>query len=167
MKGYFKDPESTKEVLTPDGWLLTGDIGYFDEEGYLYITGRKKSVIVTKGGKNVFPEEIEEKLTQSVYIEEAFVFSPDDENIQALVYPNLDEVRKKLEHLGKEPNDDNVWELIKAEVRKANEKLEIYKRIRHFAIVYEELPKTTTRKLRRYELRNITLSPETRVFRKY
>ncbi|NIT14773.1 MAG: AMP-binding protein, partial [Candidatus Dadabacteria bacterium] len=73
MKGYYKNDEATKEVLTEDGWLKTGDIGYFDEEGYLYITGRKKFVIVTKGGKNVYPEEVEEKLCKSLYIEEAMV----------------------------------------------------------------------------------------------
>ncbi|HEX3037251.1 MAG TPA: AMP-binding protein [Thermodesulfobacteriota bacterium] len=90
MKGYYKNESATKEVLTTDGWLMTGDVGYFDEEGYLYITGRKKSIIVTRGGKNIFPEEVEEKLIKSPYIEEVLVFSPDDESIQAIIYPNID-----------------------------------------------------------------------------
>lgn len=165
MKGYYKNENATKEVLTTDGWLMTGDVGYFDKEGYLYITGRKKSIIVTRGGKNVFPEEIEEKLVKSPYIEEAIVFSPHDESIQAVIYPNIGEVRTRLQNMGKEVNDDNVWEFIKSEVRNVNETLEIYKRIRHFAIRYEEFPKTTTRKIKRHLFRNINLNHETKVVR--
>ncbi len=165
MKGYYKNERATEEVLTPDGWLLTGDVGYFDEEGYLYITGRKKFVIVTKGGKNVFPEEIEEKLTKSPYIEEALVFSPDDENIQAIIHPNMDEVRTKLGSLGEELSDENVWNLLKEETRKANRDLETYKRIRHFAVRYEEFPKTTTRKIKRHLFRNVSLGPGMTVYK--
>lgn len=165
MKGYYKNENATKEVLTTDGWLMTGDVGYFDEKGYLYITGRKKFVIVTRGGKNIFPEEVEEKLIKSPYIEEVLVFSPDDESIQAIIYPNIDGVRTKLQNVGKQVNDDNVWEFIRSEVRNVNETLEIYKRIRHFAISYEEFPKTTTRKIKRHLFRNINLNRETKVVR--
>lgn len=165
MKGYYKNESATEEVLTPDDWLLTGDVGYFDEEGYLYITGRKKFLIVTRGGKNVFPEELEEKLTKSAYIEEALVFSPDDENIQAIIYPNIDEVKHKLESLDKELSDENEWEFIKQEVRHINENLETYKRIRHFAIRHEEFPKTTTRKIKRHLFRGIRLDSSTKVIR--
>ncbi len=165
MKGYYKNESATKSALTVDGWLMTGDVGYFDEDGYLYITGRKKFVIVTKGGKNVFPEEIEEKLTRSEYIEEALVFSPDDENIQAIIYPNLEEVRIALEKMGKEFNDDNVWHLIKIEVDKVNEMLEAYKKIRHFAIRYEEFPKTTTRKIKRHLFKALRLTSEIKVLK--
>ncbi len=165
MLGYYKNESATKETFTTDGWLLTGDVGYFDEDGYLYITGRKKFVIVTKGGKNVFPEEIEEKLTKSIYIEEALVFSPDDERILALVYPNLEEVNIALRKMGKEFNDDNVWELLKREVDEVNSSLEPYKKIRHFAIIYEEFEKTTTRKIKRHLYRNINLSSDTKVLK--
>ena len=98
-------------------------------------------------------------------MEEALVFSPDDESIQAIIYPNIDEVRTKLKNMGKEINDDNVWEFIKSEVRNINETLEIYKRIRHFAIRYEEFPKTTTRKVKRHLFRNINIKPEMKVIR--
>ncbi len=165
MKGYYKNETATRETFTTDGWLMTGDIGYFDEEGYLYITGRKKFVIVTKGGKNVFPEEIEEKLTKSPFIEEAMVFSPDDEQIQALIYPELDEVARALEKMGKEFNDENVWQLIKQEVDKVNRHLEAYKRIRHFAIRFEEFPKTTTRKIKRHLFRGLRLTPDIKVMK--
>jgi long-chain acyl-CoA synthetase len=165
MKGYYKNENATKEVLTLDGWLMTGDVGYFDEEGYLYITGRKKFVIITKGGKSVFPEEIEEKLIKSQYIEEALVFSPDDKSIQAVIYPNLDESRSKLENMGKDSNDDNIWELLRLEVRKVNETLEAYKRISHFAIRFEEFPKTTTRKIKRHLFRALDLKSGIKVLR--
>ncbi len=165
MKGYYKNENATEEALTPDGWLMTGDVGYFDEEGYLYISGRKKFVIVNKGGKNIFPEEIEEKLTKSTYIEEVLVFSPDDQNIQAIIYPNIDEVRGKLNRMGKDTNDENVWELIRLEVKQINETLELYKKIRHFAVRYEEFPKTTTRKIKRHLFRDINLTTGIKVFR--
>jgi len=162
MKGYYNNQASSDEILTSDGWLLTGDIGYFDKDGYLYITGRKKFVIVTKGGKNVFPEEIEEKLTKSVYIEEALVFSPNDVDIQALIYPNMDEVINKLESLGNQLSDENIRELIKAEVRNTNRTLQSYKKIRDFAIRKEEFPKTTTRKIKRFLFKDLEINTETK-----
>jgi Long-chain acyl-CoA synthetases (AMP-forming) len=154
MKGYYKNEKATKEVFY-DGWFLTGDIGYFDEDGYLYITGRKKAVIVTKGGKNIYPEEIENKLTESPYIEEVLVFgaiNPEtgEEEVQALVYPNLDEVRNIAHKMGKVPDDDFIYELISKEIERLSKDLAPYKRIKRFALRYEEFPKTTTRKIKRY-----------------
>lgn len=160
MKGYYKNKAATEETLTSDGWLLTGDIGYFDEEGYLFITGRKKFVIVTKGGKNIFPEEIEEKLTSSIYIEEALVFSPNDVDIQALIYPNMDEISEILETFGNQPSREKIWELIKQEVHKTNTQLQTYKRIRKFAIRFDEFPKTTTRKIKRFLFKDLDISSE-------
>lgn len=158
MLGYYKNRSATEETLTGDGWLLTGDIGYFDEEGYLYITGRKKNVIVTRGGENIFPEEIEEKLAKSPFIEESLVFSPDDLSVQALIYPQMEEAGKKLGQSGEYISPENLWELMRGEVRKTNRELEPYKRIRHFAIRLEEFPKTTTRKIKRYLFRDLNLT---------
>jgi len=154
MKGYYKNEKATKEVFY-DGWFLTGDIGYFDEDGYLYITGRKKAVIVTKGGKNIYPEEIENKLTESPYIEEVLVFgaiNPEtgEEEVQALVYPNLDEVRSVAHKMGRVPDDDFIYELISKEIERLSKDLAPYKRIKRFALRYEEFPKTTTRKIKRH-----------------
>ncbi|MCK5392231.1 MAG: AMP-binding protein [Deltaproteobacteria bacterium] len=160
MKGYYNNREATNETLTADGWLLTGDIGYFDDEGYLYITGRKKFVIVTRGGKNVFPEEIEEKLTKSIYIEEALVFSPNDIDIQAVIYPNMNEVNEKFESIGEQITPDKIWEFIKLEVRKTNSDLQSYKKVRQFAIRVEEFPKTTTRKIKRHLFKELELKHE-------
>jgi long-chain acyl-CoA synthetase len=159
MRGYYKNRSATERTITGDGWLLTGDIGYFDGDGYLYITGRKKNVIVTRGGKNIFPEEIEEKLAKSPYIEEAIVFSPDDLNIQALIYPQMEETGRKLVRTGEPITPENIWGLVREEVRKTNRELEPYKRIRHFAVRLEEFPKTTTRKIKRYLFRELSLSP--------
>jgi long-chain acyl-CoA synthetase len=165
MKGYYKNENATREVLMPDGWLYTGDIGFFDDEGYLYITGRKKFLIVTPGGKNLSPEELEERLTKSSYIEEALVFSPDDRSIQALIYPNYEQARSRLEASGLVASDENVWELIKSEIRRINHNLEAYKRISNFAIKLDEFPKTTTRKIKRHLFKNASIKPEQKVFK--
>ncbi len=154
MKGYYNNPRATKEAITDDGWLLTGDIGYFDEDGYLYITGRKKFVIVTKGGKNIFPEEIEEKLTKSIYIEEALVFSPNDKDIQAIIYPNFDEIENKFESVGNSVTQERIRQFLRSEVRNINRSLEAYKKVRDFTIRLEEFPKTTTRKIKRFLFKN-------------
>ncbi len=165
MKGYYKNQSATREVLMSDGWLYTGDMGFFDEEGYLYITGRKKFLIVTPGGKNLSPEELEERLTKSNYIEEALVFSPDDKRIQALIFPDFEQVAGKLEAMGLVKSDENVWELIKTEIRKMNHELEAYKRIGNFAIRLDEFPKTATRKIRRHLFRGLRLTNEIKVYR--
>ncbi len=162
MKGYYKNPGATKEVLSDDGWLRTGDLGYFDHEGYLYITGRKKSVIVTKGGKNISPEEIEEKLTPLEIVEEAIVFSPDDERIQAVIFPQAEEISKKLGQSPQHGDDQRIWDILKSEISKLNRRLEPHKRISHFAVAREELPKTTTRKVKRYLFRDMDISKTTK-----
>ncbi|NIP37546.1 MAG: AMP-binding protein [Candidatus Dadabacteria bacterium] len=150
MKGYYKNDSATKEVLTEDGWLKTGDIGYFDEDGYLYITGRKKYIIVTKGGKNVFPEEVEEKLCKSPFIKEAMVFSPDDSQIQALIFPNTEEIKQELDKSGTSYSAEICRDFIQKEIREINRNLEAYKKVSRFEIREEEFPKTTTRKIKRH-----------------
>ena len=162
MKGYYKIPGATSEVLSDDGWLRTGDLGYFDHEGYLYITGRKKSVIVTKGGKNISPEEIEEKLTPLETVEEAIVFSPDDERIQAVIFPEAEGISKKLDQPPQHGDDERVWDVLKEQVTELNRRLEPHKRISHFAVAREELPKTTTRKVKRYLFRDMDIPRTTK-----
>ena len=158
MKGYYMNKEATDEVLTEDGWLSTGDIGYFDSEGYLYITGRKKNVIVTPGGKNIFPEEIEEKLTRSPLIEEAMVFSPDDKQIQAIIFPSIDEYRLLSKNSDADITDKTLLDYINSEIKKVNTSVEPYKRISKFAIKKDEFEKTTTRKIKRYLFKDTDLN---------
>ena len=155
MQGYYKNPEATREVITPDGWLLTGDMGYIDRDGYIYITGRKKAVIVTRGGKNIFPEEIEEKLTQRELISEAMVFggknpATGEEDVQAIIYPNMELVGK----MGI-TDENRIYELIKREVDAVNSGLADYKKVKRFALRFEEFPKTTTVKIKRHLFKNI------------
>ncbi len=168
MKGYYKNEKATKEVFTEDGWFLTGDIGYMDKDGYLYITGRKKAVIVTKGGKNIYPEEIESKLLESPYIEEILVFGAKnpqtgDEEVQALVYPNLDTVREEARRRGITPDDDFIYNLVQQEIERLSKDLASYKRVKRFALRYEEFPKTTTRKIKRHLFKGMYIEPGEKV----
>jgi len=144
MRGYWKKPEETAKVLK-EGWLYTGDLGSLDEEGYLYITGRKKELIVLPSGKNVFPEEIEEKiLKRAPFIKEVGVFERGGK-LYALVYPDL----QKVKEFGIVNLSETVrWEVID----KVNRELPEWKRIAGFRIVKEELPKTRLGKLRRFLL---------------
>ncbi len=156
MKGYYKNPEATKEVFTEDGFFLTGDLGFIDEDDYLHITGRKKSVIVTKGGKNIFPEEVENVLLQSPFIEEILVlrgFNPENgaEEVHAIVYPNMEKLDDYFMSKGIEnPTEQDVYEVIKKEIDKYGASLAEYKRVKRFTLRDEEFPKTTTNKIKRY-----------------
>ncbi|MEO0240900.1 MAG: AMP-binding protein [candidate division WOR-3 bacterium] len=154
MKGYYKNEEATKKVFRGE-WFLTGDMGKVDKDGFLYITGRKKSVIVTKGGKNIYPEEIEEKLLQSPFIKEVLVLArihpkTKVEEIHAIIYPDfefLDEWSKEKEI---EITDEKLNKIMEEEIEKINKELADYKRVRSFSIREEEFPKTTTQKIKRY-----------------
>lgn len=156
MLGYYDNEEATAETIV-DGWLYTGDYGYMDEEGYLYITGRKKSVIVTKNGKNVFPEEIEFYLTESDFIEEALVHEEEtkageDTVIKAEIFPNFEMIYRELE---READIDEVREFIREIVDEMNDEMPPYKRVKRIGIRREEFIKTTTRKIKRYIPENL------------
>ncbi|HIU25004.1 MAG TPA: AMP-binding protein [Candidatus Copromorpha excrementigallinarum] len=149
MIGYYKDPEATAEAIK-DGWLYTGDYGKFDSEGFLYICGRKKNVIVTKNGKNIFPEEIEQLLLESPFIEEVVVYGALNKGdggilVKAEIYPDFEEVEEKLGNR----DSEEVKALIKDEIEKVNDIMPVYKRVKRFKIRNTEFEKTTTRKIRR------------------
>lgn len=150
MLGYYKDPEETDKVLR-DGWLYTGDYGYFDKDGYLYISGRKKNVIVTKNGKNIFPEEVEFYLNQSPFIAEVVVkgekeASGGESIVWADIFPDREAIREQKGPLSEEA----LHELLKSEVDRANELMPFYKRVKRFRIRETEFDKTTTRKIKRW-----------------
>jgi len=151
MLGYYENKEATDAVIR-DGWFYTGDLGYMDKKNFVYITGRQKNVIVTKNGKNIFPEEVEYYLDSSEFIKESMVYgkeSDKDEDliITAIIVPEYEAIAK---YLGKEnPSDKEVRDLIDLEVRKANKNMLMYKMVRDFEIRKEELTKTTTKKIKR------------------
>jgi long-chain acyl-CoA synthetase len=165
MLGYHNDPEETARVLDAEGWLRTGDFGYLDREGYLYITGRKKNVIVAKNGKNVYPEEIETKIGKSELILECMVFGRESkskgEEIWAIVVPDTEKLIGRAERDGATLTREFAAEAVRHEIRHFNSTQPIYKHIANFIVRDEELPKTTTKKIRRREiLREAGLAPE-------
>ena len=151
MKGYYNNPKATKEVLTEDGWLLTGDLGWIDQNGYCFISGRGKNLIVTPAGKNVYPEEIEAILCESPHILEAMVYGrplpTGGEEVRALIVPDYETIGK----LYKGPlSESKINGLISKDVKRTNKVLAGYKRIKSFQIRDEEFPKTSTRKIKRH-----------------
>ncbi len=149
MVGYYNDPEGTAKVLR-DGWLYTGDYGRFDDEGFLYICGRKKNVIVTKNGKNIFPEEIEYLLLEQPFIEEVIVYGAvdkknDDVVVKAEIFPNYENLKEALGDV----DEKIIQDAIKNSIEEINDKMPVYKRVKRFKLREEEFEKTATRKIKR------------------
>ena len=149
MLGYYKDEEETAKVLSADGWLHTGDYGYLDRDGYLYITGRKKNVIVTKNGKNIFPEEVEYYLMKSPYIKEVVVRGEGDGERDLAVTAEIFCDAAALKEAG-DPAGDALRALIKKEIDRCNDMMPLYKRVKRFEIRDTEFAKTTTQKIKRW-----------------
>ena len=149
MLGYYKDEEETAKVLSKDGWLHTGDYGYIDRDGYVYITGRKKNVIVTKNGKNVFPEEVEYYLMKSPFIQEVVVRGEDDGDKDLAVTAEIYCDPQALQEAGS-PEGEALRALIKKEVDACNEMMPLYKRVKRFELRDREFEKTTTQKIKRW-----------------
>ncbi len=145
MKGYYKDEEKTKEVIDQEGWFHTGDIGYLDEDGFLYITDRKKEIFKLKNGKYIAPQPIENHLQSSMYIEQAFVTGMNQKMVGALIVPNFEILHKwanengisfsNNEELIRKPE---VIKLIKDEINKINKQLSSYERIGPFRLVVDQ-----------------------------
>lgn len=150
MLGYYNNDKATAEVLK-DGGLYTGDSGWIDEDGHLHIAGRLKNVIVTRAGKNIYPEEIEGELVLSPYIAEVLVFGAEDvpsgeEYVRAVVVPDFE----YLEQEGTPTDDVTLTKLINQEVRQRCRNLADYKRVREVDLRREEFSKTSTRKIKRF-----------------
>jgi long-chain acyl-CoA synthetase len=149
MKGYWNRPDATAAVLR-DGWFMTGDLGYFDSGGHLFLTGRKKEVIVLSNGKNVYPEEIETHYLKSPYIKEIAVMGlegkPRDggDRLHAVIVPNFDVLRQE--------KIVNAKEAIRFDVEGLSAKIASTKRIGSYEIWQDDLPRTTTRKIKRFEV---------------
>ena len=142
MRGYYKDEESTKEAIDPDGWFHTGDIGHVDEDGMLVITDRKKNIIVTAGGKNIAPQYIENLLVTSRYIEQAVVIGDKRKYCSALLVPSVEALQKYAKEKGLPEmsvqeliNDQVILELIEKEVEAVSKELASYETIKKFALI--------------------------------
>ena len=157
MLEYVDNPEATKEVIR-DNWFYTGDLGYFDKDGFLFITGRKKDVIVLKNGKNIFPEELEILINQLPYVSESMVFGrpldDGDYKICAKIVYNKDYMDENFPQISKEDLMEKVWKDIKENV---NHKMPAYKYIRELILTETPLIKTTTQKVKRNEELKIIL----------
>ncbi|MBN7772356.1 AMP-dependent synthetase/ligase [Clostridium aminobutyricum] len=152
MLGYYNMPEKTAEVLK-DGWFYSGDLGFIDENGWLYITGRKKNVIVTKTGKNIYPEEIEDYLAKIPYIHECMVYGEDNEEtgetmVAVQIRPNYELIEEEFSNANVQ---EKVYKLLKSKIADLNQNLPNYKRVRHVVIRNSEFVKTTTQKIKRQE----------------
>jgi len=137
MLGYYKNKEATDEAIK-DGWFYTGDLGYIDNEGYLFLTGRCKNIIILDNGKNIYPEELEEKIAVIEGVKDVFVYS-DKGRLCTLVLPE-------------NPGDKEKKKNIESGIKKLNESLPPYKRITFISFTHKEFPKTTTMKIKRREL---------------
>ncbi len=152
MLGYYEMPEITDTVLK-DGWFYTGDLGYFDKDGYLFVTGRSKSMIVLKNGKKVFPEELETLVNRIELIEESMVFGmpnagdQKDLKLSVKVVYNKEVVKEKYS----DKSEDELYKIIWDEIKELNKTFPRYKHIQNMILSSEELIKTTTKKVKRQE----------------
>ncbi|MDR2101545.1 MAG: AMP-binding protein [Treponema sp.] len=157
MLGYYEDPKSTREMFTDDGYLKTGDLGYRDEDGFIYINGRKKNLIVSSGGKNVYPEEIEAHFEGSPVVGEILIVGRKErefggEQIFAVVVPNYDALGQN--YPGRETDEAFIKELVKKEIERVNRTLVGYKKITDFTLRREPFEKNAQQKIRRFMYKN-------------
>jgi len=148
MLGYYENEEATKEVLK-DGWFHTGDLGYLDKKGHLFITGRKKDIIVLSNGKNIFPQEIEDHFNQSEYFTESFVYAEKNKSSETKLCAKF--VYDKEQENLKNKTQEEIETILENEFQKLNQSLPGYKQIKHVILTTTPLIKTTTRKVKRHE----------------
>jgi long-chain acyl-CoA synthetase len=152
MKGYYNEPLVTSKVLLPDGWFRTGDLGLFDRDGFLFIKGRLKNVIVGASGENIYPEEIESVINRFQYVLESVVVEKKGKLV-ALVHFNFEELEKQFQHLKDETRHhiDRKIEEMKADLQAfVNSKVNRFSRIQDIVVHYEPFEKTATKKIKRY-----------------
>ncbi|MDD6919883.1 MAG: AMP-binding protein [Eubacteriales bacterium] len=151
MLGYYDMPEETEKVLK-NGWFYSGDLGFIDKDGWLYLTGRNKNIIVTKTGKNIYPEEIEIIINDIKYVSDSMVYGIKDEQSEEFytavqIYPNYEEIKESYGDLDK----DGVYNLFKELLYDINKEMPSYKRIRKIIIREDDFIRTTTKKIKRNE----------------
>ncbi len=152
MLGYYKEPEITKQAFTRDGWLKTGDLGYFDQDGNLFIRGRIKNMIVGSSGENIYPEEIETVINRMEYVLESLVVQQKG-RLVALVHLNMEELERKYQDLKSETVsflNDKADELLQEIQKKVNDELNKFSQIQRFVLQPDPFEKTPTQKIKRF-----------------
>ena len=150
FNGYYKNPDATNEAFNSEGWFRTGDLGRLDKDGFLYIVGRIKDVIVTSAGKNIYPEELEEKIDASRFVMESLVIGVtrgDNEEPFAIVVPDYEGLDS---HFDGKWTDKDVERIFRELIESVNMQIAPYKRIKGFKVQQEEFQKTSTKKIKRY-----------------
>ena len=151
MMGYYNNEEATKETIDEDGWLHTGDLAKIDKDGYIFISGRKKFVIVLKNGKNIYPEELETVINKIEGIKESFVYGRPEEDGDYKICAKIVYDKELVEEIYGTLEEEKLKELIWQEIKKVNKTMPAYKYIREIIITDKDLIKTTTQKIKRFE----------------
>ena len=150
MLGYYQNEEATNESIK-DGWFNTGDLGYFDKDNYLYITGRKKNVIVQKNGKNIYPEELENLINHIEGVKECMVYGKLDSDNDMVICAKIVYDKEVVKEKYNADNKDKIYDALLKEIKKINKTMPAYKYVREITVTEEELIKTTTQKVKRHE----------------
>lgn len=151
MLGYYKNPEATAACLDDRGWLVTGDICNLDSDGFLYIRGRDKNMILGASGQNIYPEEIEDQLNNLPYVSESLIIDGGNGRLVALIYPDLESATSQG------LNTNGIQEVMDENIRHLNQQLPAYSQVSRFKIMNEEFEKTPKRSIKRYLYQNTTL----------
>jgi long-chain acyl-CoA synthetase len=143
MLGYYKNPAATEAILSPDGWMNTGDLGLLDSDGVLYIRGRSKTMILSSNGQNIYPEEIEDLLNNMPCVTESLIIYQEGKLV-ALIYPDMEKIdRENLD-------DAQIASLMQENLEALNRKLPQYSKVSSFKLLAEEFEKTPKRSIKRY-----------------
>lgn len=151
MLGYYGMPDETAKVIDEEGWFHTGDLGFMDEKGWVHITGRSKNVIVTKTGKNIYPEELEILVNALPQVTESMVYGKEEDGgrdyiVAVQILPDMEYIK---EHMGEDVSEEEVFEMFREEIYQINKSLPDYKRIRNIIVRKEDFVRTTTKKIKR------------------
>ena len=151
MLGYYNNEEATKEIIDQNGWIHTGDLARIDKDGYIFISGRKKFVIVLKNGKNIYPEELETLINKIEGVKESFVYGKPEDDGDYTICAKIVYDKELMESMYNISNEEEIKNLIWQEIKKVNKTMPAYKYIREIVVTDKELIKTTTQKVKRFE----------------